>query len=180
MNLQAHMNQAFDNYFPVSEALNSDVVMFLDIDDSDLTKEPDISWKRNFVRVLAAVIEGYSNMIRQIAEIEFNNNPYELSKKEKQAILCGVASNSRERIKYTLSGSYKIFNFPSPDFGTEYWVTAQEGLKRRDHLMHPKSPADLEIVSDSWARIYDGLVWLLEQHCKFIQHLHELNTKNSA
>ena len=179
MNLQARMNQAFDNYFPVSEALNSDVVMFLDINASDLTKEPDISWKRNFVRVIAAVIEGYSNMIRQIAEIEFINNPSELSKKEKQAILCGVASNSRERIKYTLSSSYKIFNFPSPEFGTEYWVTAQEGLKWRDNLMHPKSPTDLEIVSDSWARIYDGLVWLLEQHCKFIQHFHEWNIKNS-
>lgn len=180
MNLQARMNLAFEDYFAVSEALNSDVVMFYDIDDSDLTKEPDISWKRNFVRVLAAVIEGYSNMIRQIAEIEFNNNPYELSKKEKQAIICGVASNSRERIKYTLSGSYKIFNFPSPDFGTEDWVTAQEGLKRRDNLMHPKSLTDLEIVSESWTRIYKGLVWLLKQHYNFIQHVHEWDIKNSA
>ena len=111
MNLEARMNQAFDNYFPVSEALNSDVNMFLNIDKFDLRKEPDISRKRNFVRVLVAVIEGYSNMIRQIAEIEFNNNPYELSNNEKRAIICGVASDSRERIKFTLSGSYKIFNF---------------------------------------------------------------------
>ena len=179
MNLQTRMNQAFDNYFPVSEALNSDVAMFLDIDDSDLTKEPDISWKRNFVRVLAAVIEGYSNMLRQIAVIEFEYKPYELSNKEQLAIVSGDASNTRERIKYILSGSYKIFNLPSPDFGTEYWVAAQEGLKRRDHLMHPKSPADLEMVSESWSRIYAGLVWLLEQHYKFIQHLHEWNIKNS-
>ena len=180
MNLQARMNQAFEDYFIVTKELNSDVEMFLNNDDSDLTKEPDSSWKRNFVRVLAAIIEGHSNMMRQIAENEFNNNPFELSKKEKQAIICGVASNSRERIKFTLSGSFKIFNFPTPDFGTEKWVNAQEGLQKRDHLMHPKSPADLELVSDSWTRIYYGLVWLLKQHCKFIQHLHELNTKNSA
>ena len=180
MDLHARMNQAFANYFPVSEALRSDAVMFFDIDNADLTKEPDISWKRNFVRIFAAVIEGHSNMIRQIAAIELECKPKDLSKMEQKVLTSGDAKNTRERIKHTLSGSYKVFNFPLPDFGTEDWVTAQEGLKRRDHLMHPKSPADLEIDSDSWTRSYKGLVWLLEQHYNFIQHLHELNIKGST
>ena len=62
MNLQARMNQAFEDYFAVTKELKSDVEMFLDIDESGLIKVSDIRWKRNFVRTLVAVIEGHSYM----------------------------------------------------------------------------------------------------------------------
>ena len=171
MNLQARMNQAFEDYFALSKALNSDVEMFLDINESGLIKDSDIRWKRNFVRTLPAVIEGYNHCIRRIAKCEFKCKLQKLSKMELKVIVCECNSNTRERIKYTLSGSFKIFNFPLPDFGTEDWENAQEGLKRRDQFMHPKFPADLEIASDSWARIDSGLIWLLKQHMDFSQHL---------
>ena len=180
MKLQARMNQAVEDYFAVMKELRSDVEMLLDVNESGLIKDFDIRWKRNFVRTLVAVIEGHSYMLRQIAAIEFECKPQELSKKELQVITSGDDSNIRERIKYTLSGSYKIFNFPPPDFGTKDWENAQEGLNWRNDLTHPKTPADLEVASDSWTRIDSGLIWLLKQHFDFLQHLHEWNTKSST
>ena len=180
MKLQARMNQAFEDYFAVMKELRSDVEMLLDVNESGLIKDFDIRWKRNFVRTLVAVIEGHSYMLRQIAAIEFECKPQELSKKEQKALTSGDDFNILERIKYTLSGSYKIFNFPPPDFGTKNWENVQEGLDWRNDLTHPKTPADLEIASDSWKRIDSGLIWLLKQHFDFLQHLHEWNTKNSA
>ena len=100
-----------------------------------------------------------------------------LSKKEQKALISGDDFSIPERIKYTLSGSYKVFGLPPPDFGTTDWINAQEGLDWRNDLIHPKTPGDLEISSDSWNRIDSGLIWLLKQHFNFIQHLHEWNTK---
>ena len=175
MNLQAPMNQAFNDYFAVTKELKSDVDMFLDVNESGLITDSDNRWKRNFIRTLVAVIEGHSYMIRQIAAVEFECKPQELSEKEQKAIMSGDASNIRERIKYTLSGSYKIFNYPPPDFGAKDWENAQEGLNWRNDLTHPKTAANLEIASDSWTRIDSGLIWLLKQHFDFLQHLHDWN-----
>ena len=79
MNLQARMNQAFEDYFAVTKELKSDVEMFLDIDESGLIKVSDIRWKRNFVRTLVAVIEGHSYMLRQIVVTELECKHQELS-----------------------------------------------------------------------------------------------------
>ena len=171
MDLQTRMNQAFGDYFPVTKELKSDIEMFLDINESGLIKDTDIRWKRNFIRTMVAVIEGHSYMLRQIAAIEFECKPQELSKKEQKALTSGDDLNNLERIKYTLSGSYKIFNFPPPNFGTKDWENAQEGLNWRNDLTHPKNPTDLEIASDSWKRIDSGLIWLLKKHFDFLQHL---------
>ena len=180
MNLQARMNKAFDDYFAVTTKLRSDVELFLDVIESGLINNSDIRWKRNFVRTLVAVIEGHSYRLRQIAATELECKPHELSKNEQKALTSGDDFSIPERIKYTLSGSYKIFGFPPPDFGTADWKNAQEGLDWRNDLTHPKTPADLERTSDSWKRIDSGLTWLLKQHFDFPQHLHEWNIKNSA
>ncbi len=180
MNLQARMNKAFEDYFAVTNELRSDVEMFLDVIESGLINDSDIGWKRNFVRTLVAVIEGHSYRLRLIAATELECKPQELSKKEQTALTSGDDFSTPERIKYTLSGSYKVFGFPLPDFGTTDWKNAQEGLVWRNDLTHPKNPADLERVSDSWKRIYSGLTWLLKQHFDFPQHFHEWNTKNLA
>ena len=180
MNLQDRMNKAFEDYFDVTSELRSDVEIFLDAIDSSLIKDSDIRWKRNFVRALVAVIEGHSYMLRQIAATELECKHQELSKKEQKALISGDDFNIPERIKYTLSGSYKVFGFPPPDFGTTDWENAQECLAWRNALTHPKTPADLERTSDSWKRIDSGLTWLLKQHFAFLQYLHEWNTTSSA
>ena len=180
MKLQARMNQAFEDYFAVTKELKSDVEMFLDVNEAGLIKDSDIRWKRNYVRTLVAVIEGHSYMLRQIAATELECKPQALSKKEQKALTSGDGFSIPDRIKYTLSGSYKVFGFPPLDFGTTDWINAQEGLDWRNDLIHPKTPGDLEISSDSWNRIDSGLIWLLKQHFNFIQHLHEWNTKSSA
>ena len=180
MNLQGRMDKAFEEYFAVTNELRSDVEMFLDTIDSGLIKDSDIRWKRNFVRALVAVIEGHSYMLRQIAATELECRPQELSNNERKALTSGDDISIPERIKYTLSGSYKVLGFSPPDFGTTDWKNAQEGLAWRNALTHPKTPADLERTSDSWKRIDSGLTWLLKQHFDFLQHLHDWNTKRST
>ena len=181
MILLDRMNQALDDYFTVTKELKSDVEMFLDVNESGLIKDSDIRWKRNFIRTLVAVIEGHSYMrFVKLQQLNMNVNLRSFRKRSNKVITSGDDSNIRERIKYTLSGSYKIFNFPPPDFGTADWESAQEGLNWRNDLTHPKTPADLEIASDSWTRIDSGLIWLLKQHFDFLQHLHEWNTKSST
>ena len=180
MDLQARMNKAFKDYFAVTKKLKSDVEMFLDIDEAGSLKVSDIRWKRNFVRTLVAVIEGHSYMLRQIAATELECKHQELSKKEQKALTSGDDFSIPERIKYTLSGSYKVFGLPPPDFGTTDWENAQEGLDWRNDLTHPKTPADLERTLDPWKRIDSGLIWLLKQHFDFMQHLHEWNAKSST
>ena len=180
MDLQARMNQAFEDYFAVTKEVRSDVEMLLDVNKSGLIKDSDMRWKRNFVRTLVAVIEGHSNMLRQIASTEFVCKPQELSKNEEKVLTSGDDFSIPERIKYTLYATYNIFGFPPPDFGTMDWKNAQEGLDWRNNLTHPKSPADLERSSDSWKRIDSGLIWLLQQHFNFLQHLHEWNTNSST
>ena len=86
MDLQARMNQAFEDYFAVTNEVRSDVEMLLDINKSGLIRDSDIRWKRNFVRTLVAVIEGHSNMLRRIASTEFVCKPQELSKKEEKVL----------------------------------------------------------------------------------------------
>ena len=180
MNLQARMNKAFDDYFAVTKKLKSDVKFFLDVIKSGSMNDSDIRWKRNFVRTLVAVIEGHSYMLRQIAATELECKHVELSKKERKVLISGDDFSITERIKYTLSGSYKVFGLPPPDFGTTDWKNAQEGLEWRNDLAHPKTPADLVRTSDSWNQIDSGLIWLLKQHFDFMEHLHEWNTKNST
>ena len=172
MNLQTSMDQAFDNYLDLSEKLRSDVEMFLEV------KLEDIRWKRNFVRTLVAVIEGYSHSLREIAvirikEIERKCEAPKLYKKEQQVLKSEIKFDACERIKFTLRGSYRLFELhPLPKFGTKDWENAKKGLKRRNQLIHPKTPADLGITPETWEQIYDGLIWLFEQNCTFFRLLY--------
>ena len=47
MDLQARMNQSFEDYFTVTEEVRSDVEMLLDVNKSGLIKDSDIRWKKN-------------------------------------------------------------------------------------------------------------------------------------
>ena len=168
MDLKICMNQAFDNYFDLSKKLSSDVEMFLEVTNQD------ISLQRNFVRTLVAVIEGYNHCIREIAVIGLNYGVPGLLKKEQQAMKSETNFGISERFKYTLKGSYRMFKlYPLPDFGTENWENAKEGLNWRHRLSHPKFATDLEVTPESWSRIEPGLVWLFEQHCNFFSLLFE-------
>lgn len=44
-------------------------------------------------------------------------------------------------------------------------------LDRRDLLMHPKKPSDLEIDDQLWAELRPGATWLVEQYFNFIEAL---------
>ena len=174
MDLQSRLDEAFDNYLAVSNELLADGEMLLKV------KESEIYWKRNFIRTSVAIIEGYNNCFRQIAAIGLECEGHELSHKEAKALITGDDFGICERIKYTLRGTYRMFEVdPIPDFGTEGWRNAQEGLDKRHVLMHPKSFSDLEISTESWERIYSGFTWLLEQHFNLIRLLHEKHSKKS-
>ena len=173
MNLQSSMDQAVVNYLSLSNELRTDAEMLLEVNESGLINESDIRWQRNFVRTLVPIIEGCSHSIRQMEKVGLECGAQELSQKEQKVTKSPEDFDIKERIKYTLSGSFKIFQLcPYPNFGTTDWRNAKVGLDWRNDLMHPKTPSDLEITSASWPRIKSGLIWLYKQHCAFIEQLY--------
>lgn len=170
MNLQTSFDNALDNYLTLSNELRTDAEMLREIAESGLIDEADIRWQRNFVRTMVPIIEGYNHGFRQLAEVGLECGFDELSQREKKVITSPENFDITGRIKYTLSGSFKMFQLcPRPNFGTTDWKNAKEGLYWRNSLMHPKTLSDLKITSGSWIRIKSGLVWLYEQHCRFIE-----------
>ena len=94
--------------------------MLLDVNESGFRKDSDIRWKRNFVRTLVAVIEGHSNMLRQIAASESECKPQTFSKKEQKALTSGNDFSISERIKFTLSATCQVFGLPPRILG--HWI----------------------------------------------------------
>ena len=173
MSLQTSFDHALVNYLSLSNELRTDAEMLLEIAESGLINEADIRWQRNFVRTLVPIIEGHNHGIRQMAEVGLDCGAQGLSQKEKDVIKSPKNFGIKERIKYTLSGSFNIFQLcPRPNFGTIYWKNATKGLSWRNDLMHPKTLSDLMITSASWPPIRSGVIWLYEQHCRFNEHLY--------
>ncbi len=174
MNLQASFDHALSNYLSLSEELRTDAEMLLEVNEADLINRSDIRRHRNFIRTFVPIIEGYSYCFRQMEEVGLKCEVQGLTTKEQTVIRSPRKFDIKERIKLTLSGSFKMFKlYPRPDFGTEYWKNAKEGLERRNWLTHPKTVADLMIASESWTRIEPGLIWLYKQHCNFIEQFNK-------
>lgn len=128
-------------------------------------------WRRNFIRTSASLIEGYTHCYREMSAVSLACGEPEISTKELK-ILQSEKTNTNERIKYTLSAAYKIFQLePPPDFGGDKGNRIKRVFKKRDILMHPKTPADLEISDDLYNQIRDDVAWLMEQLFKFISLL---------
>jgi len=168
MTLQDRMNEAFDNYLQLSEILTSDLMEISD------TETNDASWKRNYIRVVAALIEGDSFCFKQMAAIGLECDSPIITSKEQKALTSGVGFTAIEQIKLVLRAIYKMFDLGSlPDFSGTDWENAISMFDKRHCLMHPKSPKDLEISDAAWPVFYSGAVWLIKQHFNVTRLIHE-------
>lgn len=160
------MDSAFDNYFALSDALREDLLALLE------TESESNHWRRNFVRVSASLIEGYAHCLSEMCAVSFECVAPEISKREAEVIRSERSFNANERIKLTLRAAYKLFELqPAPKFGGHEWLRAQHILETRHRLMHPKTPADLEISSELWLELRDDVTWLVEQFFNLIAAL---------
>ena len=156
------MDAAFDNYFKLSVVLQADMNALLDGECEDQ------HWRRNFVRSVAALIEGHAHCLREMCAVSFECIAPELTKKEEEVLKFEAAFSAVERMKLTLRAAYKLFELaPAPNFGVREWPKAQRVLEKRHLLMHPKTPADLEIPDRLWVEIRTDVAWLIEQLFNF-------------
>ncbi len=160
------MDAAFDNYFQLSNILQADMNVLLD-GENDLQH-----WRRNFIRASASLIEGYAHCLREMCAISFECVAPEIGKKESEVLRSERSFDANERIKLTLRVAYKLFELePSPHFGGDEWPRAQRVLTKRHLLMHPKTPADLDVPDDLWNEMRDDVAWLMEQLFNFFSLL---------
>jgi hypothetical protein len=160
------MDAAFDKYFAMSNILQDDIEVLLDVKDDSQNS------RRNFIRAAAALIEGYAHCFREMCELGVATGAGPLTSKEVQVIQAERSFDSAERIKLTLRAAYKSFQLPSvPEFGDEGWQHAQILIEKRDRLMHPKSVKDLEVPDALWADIHEGTKWLFRQLFGFMEQL---------
>lgn len=161
---QVRMDAAFANYIALSKVLRDDLAALLknEVDSQD--------WRRNFVRVCASLVEGYTHSLCDISELRSVSVSPEIGKLEAKAISSERGLAAIDRVKFTLRAAYKLFELqPLPDFGGSDWARARIMLDRRDLLMHPKKPSDLEIDDQLWAELRPGATWLIAQYFNFIE-----------
>lgn len=163
---QRRLDAAFDGYFGMSKVLQRDMEVLLNGDDGSESSH------RNFIRAAASLIEGYTHCFREMCEVGLETGPGTLSEKEVFVLKNERSFSSADRVKYTLRGTYKMFQFPSvPEFSGRGWEGAQALLDKRDALMHPKSVEDLSVSEKQWLPIHDGAVWLFKQLFGFMAQL---------
>ena len=162
------MDAAFDNYLALSSILRADLAALLD------SETDSQSWRRNFIRVSASLIEGYAHCFREMCAVSFECIAPELNSKEREVLCSERNCSANERIKLTLRLAYKLFELePAPNFGGPEWPRAQRVLLKRHALMHPKAPTDLEVPNDLWLELRDDVTWLVEQLFNFVAALNE-------
>lgn len=160
---QAQMDAAFDNFFVLSDILREDLVALLDSESNSQ------HYRRNFIRVSASLIEGYGHCLREMCAVDLESI---INNKEAEVIRSEQGCSANERIKRTLRVAYKLFDLqPAPNLSGTEWPRAQRVLKKRHLLMHPKTPADLEISDSLWAELRHDVTWLIEQLFNFIAAL---------
>ena len=165
---QERMDAAFDNYFELSNILQADMKVLLDGENDTQ------HWRRNFIRASASLIEGYAHCLREMCVVSFECVAPEISKKESEVLQSERGFDADKRIKLTLRVAYKLFQLePAPNFGGNEWPKAQRILSKRHRLMHPKTPADLDIPNALWNEMRDDVAWLMEQLFKFFSLLQQ-------
>jgi hypothetical protein len=168
MNLQDKMANAVNNYINLSVVLTSDLKKMSD------NEIEDVSWKRNYLRVISSLIEGESYCLKQICAIGMELDPTIVTSKEKKALTSGIGFTAIEQIKLILRITYKMFNLDNPpDFSGSEWEKAISMFNKRHSLMHPKVPDDLEITDDNWPYLREGANWLIHQHFDITQQIYE-------
>ena len=162
------MNQAFDNYLGLAVKLSEDFNQYL---DTEIETE---NWRRNYIRVVVALVEGYSNCFREMAVIGLEVEHPELSKKEEKSLRTGFGFSANERLKYTLRATYKMFSLsPIPDFGGKDWEKVNDLIDKRHSLTHPKEPSDLDVTNEAWLQYRISANWIINCHFNVAKLLHE-------
>lgn len=165
---QQKMDAAFVNYFALSEILRDDLNTLLNEENNTQY------WRRNFIRVSVSLIEGYTHCLKDFCSISLECKAPEINIKETKALQFERKYGVCERIKYTLSGAYKLFQLESaPNFGDNKWTRAKRVLEKRHFLMHPRTPEDLAIRDDLWDEIRSDITWILEQFFNFFSLLRQ-------
>lgn len=162
------MDAAFDNYIELSTILRADLAALL------ASETDNQSWRRNFIRVSASLIEGYAHCFREMCAVSFECIAPEINSKERKVLSSERNFDANERIKWTLRLAYKLFELePAPIFSGPEWPRAQRVLLKRHTLMHPKVPTDLEVLNDLWLELRDDVTWLVEQLFNFVAALNK-------
>jgi len=168
MDIQRRMDDAFDNYLHLSEILSSDLMK---ISDNEVNDE---NWKRNYIRVVASLLEGYSYCFRQMSAIGLECESPAITTKEEKALRSSVGFTATEQIKLVIRVTYKMFDLGMPpDFGGYEWEDSIIFFKKRHSLMHPKSPSDLMVLDSDWSNIHNGANWLIKQHFNITKLIHD-------
>lgn len=166
--LQQRMDTAFDNYLKLTRVLEADMTALIDGECEDQ------HWRRNFIRSAAALVEGHAHCLREMCAVSFECVAPELTKKEADVLRSEESFSAAERMKLTLRAAYTLFELaPAPNFGGNEWPKAQRVLSKRHLLMHPKTPADLEVSDSLWNDIRTDIAWLMEQFFNFLSQLQE-------
>jgi hypothetical protein len=139
------LSDAIDNFFSLSDILRADVLQSFDCETEAQ------SWRRGFIRASASLIEGYAHGLRELCAVSFRCTGVPMiNSKEQKVIRAEKRFNTVLRVKYTLSAAYKLFELmPAPHFGRAEWQCAKYFFTKRDKLMHPKRPEDLEVADGS-------------------------------
>lgn len=156
--LHQRMGSTFENYFELSTILLDDMNSLLDIDNDSQ------QWRRNFIRVSASLIEGYTHSIREMCAVGLKCLAPDVSSREREVIESETSFGAADRIKLTLRAAYTLFELqPAPAFGGNEWLDAQRVLKKRDSLMHPKIASDLHVSDDENKEFREATAWLMAQ-----------------
>ena len=140
---QIKMDSAFDNYFSLSAILKADIRSLLD------EERRDQYWRRNFIRSSGALFEGYAHCLREMCPAP--------GKSERRF-------SAPDRIELALNRAYSFFELaPAPNFDCKEWQSAKNVFTKRNGLMHPKNPSDLEVTDELWRESHEGVAWLMEQ-----------------
>jgi hypothetical protein len=163
--LQERLGEAIDNYLEMSALIRQDV---LDSLQSELQTQ---NWRRNYIRVIASLVDAHINCIQEICIICESFVPC-MGKKERNVLLSEKRESLNDRFKYALRAAYKIFDLhPNPSFDGEGWHLAKRFLTVRNALMHPKKPADLKISDEHWIELQEAVFWMVQQLFNFTASL---------
>lgn len=165
---QERMDAAFKNYFDLSNVLHADIKALLDGECNTQI------WRRNFIRASTALIEGDAHCLREMCAVSFECTSPKITSKEVEVLHSEEGFSADERLKLTLRAAYKLFDLaPAPDFGGNEWPRARKVFIKRNLLMHPKTPSDLEVPDNLWSEIRDGVIWLMEKFFNFTSSLEQ-------
>ncbi len=166
--IQREMAEAFDNYLSLA------CILLEGLDKLTEAEDNSSSWRRNYVRTVIALIEGYGHCYRELSAVALKCDYAPITKREEKAIKSGFGFSASDRAKLTIKAMYKLFEIsPMPNFGDEEWENAMEVFDKRHQIMHPKTPDDLEFSEESFSKLEKGANWLVKNHFQVINKLYE-------